>query len=166
VVFAHGENTAGGIADVTADELARIIDANVLSIVRWVGDLRSSGLLAPNCRICIIGSVWANIARPKKIAYVVSKSAVSGLVRSLAIDLADDGIAVNAVLPGVIDTPMTRSFLSNESLEKLIAETPGRQLVSAPQIAEVCTWLVSPEAKGIVGQAIVVDNGWSISRYV
>lgn len=166
VVFAQGENAAGAISATCITDVERLMNANVLSIIRWIQDLRTSGLLVEGCRICILGSVWANIARPGKLAYVVSKSAVSGLVRSLAIDLADEGVSVNAVLPGVVDTPMTRAFVSEDSRLKLKAETPGGDMVSELQIAEVCMWITSPQAKGIVGQSIVVDNGWSISRYV
>lgn len=166
VVFAHGENSAGGIATVAVSEVARIIDANVLSIIRWLQDLRNNNLLSENCRVCILGSIWANIVRPEKLSYVVSKAAVSGLVRSLAVDLADEGIVVNAVLPGVVDTPMTRNFLSYESIGRLVAETPGHQLASASEIAEVCVWLTSKQSMGIRGQSIVVDNGWSITRHV
>lgn len=166
VIFAHGENAAGGIATVTVSEVARIFEANVLSIIGWLQDLRDNELLAEGCRVCILGSVWASIARPEKLAYVVSKSAVSGLVRSLAVDLADEGIVVNAVLPGIVDTPMTRNFLSTESIGRLIEETPGNQLATAAEIAEVCVWLTSRQSTGIRGQSIVVDNGWSATRHV
>lgn len=166
VVFANGANAAGGIGETSADSVSELVDANVLSIIRWVNELKSSQLLAQGCRICIIGSVWGNIARPEKLAYIVSKSAVGGLVRSLAIDLGDEGIAVNAVLPGVVDTPMSRSFLSEQSMSKLVSETPGRQLACTSDIANVCAWITSPEAKGVNGQSIVVDNGWSMARYV
>ena len=166
VIFAHGENAAGGISTVTISEVARIFDANVLSIIRWLQDLRENNLLAEGCRVCILGSVWASIVRPEKLAYVVSKSAVSGLVRSLAVDLAKEGIVVNAVLPGIVDTPMTRKFLSIESMGRLIEETPGNQLVTAAEIAEVCVWLTSRQSMGIRGQSIVVDNGWSDTRHV
>lgn len=166
VVFAQGMNAAGGVDAASAEDVVKVFEANVSIIVSWMRDLRASGLLNHACRVCIVGSVWANVARPDKLAYVISKSAVTGLVRSLAIDLAEEGMTVNAVLPGVVDTPMTREFLDRDSIRKLEAETPGGGLVTAQEIAEVCAWLTSPESIGITGQSIVVDKGWSMARYV
>lgn len=166
VVFAQGMNAAGGVAAASAEDVVKVLEANVLSIIRWMRDLRSSGLLNHGCRVCIVGSVWASVARPNKLAYVVSKSAVTGLVRSLAIDLAEEGITVNAVLPGVVDTPMTREFLDGNSIHKLEAETPGGGLVTTSEVAEICAWLTSSASIGITGQSIIVDKGWSMARYV
>lgn len=166
VVFAQGMNAAGGIDTVSAEDLLDVFEANVSTTVRWMRDSIEGGVLNRGCRVCIVGSVWANVARPDKLSYVVTKSAVTGLVRSLSIDLADEGIVVNAVLPGVVDTPMTRQFLSRDSIHKLETETPGGGLVTALEIAEICAWLTSSSSMGITGQSIVVDKGWSMARYV
>jgi len=166
IIFAQGVNSHGGIVQVTGEAIREAMEANVISIVDAIKTLNESRLIADPARICIIGSVWANIARQDKLAYTVSKSAVSGLVRSLCADLSSQGIIVNAILPGVVDSPMTREFLDETSIAKLEAETPTRSLISARDVARIANWLTSPGSQGITGQSIVVDNGWSATRYV
>ena len=166
IIFAHGQNASGGISSSSPEEVNELLEANVLSIIRWLQDLQQANLVSKPSRICIVSSVWATLARQDKLAYVVSKSAVTGLTRSLCADLGPEGIAVNAVLPGVIDTPMTRQFLSPDSIRKLEKETPTGSLVTSEQVAEVCVWLTSPQSGGICGQCLVLDNGWSGTRYV
>lgn len=166
VVFAHGQNAAGGLSEQSPQQLAELFDANVVSIARWMHQIVESGIAARPCRVCIIGSVWANIARSEKLAYVVTKSAVGGLVRSLNIDLAGSGVVVNAVLPGLIDTQMTREYVSPESIAQVEHDTPGGRLVTPLNVAEVCSWLTSEASTGVSGQSLVVDGGWSSVRAV
>jgi 3-oxoacyl-[acyl-carrier protein] reductase len=71
------------------------------------------------------------------------------------------GIRVNAVLPGVIDTPMTRKALSTEAINRIERETPFGKLVSEDELASVVSWLLSRESQGVLGQFIQVDNGWT-----
>jgi NAD(P)-dependent dehydrogenase (short-subunit alcohol dehydrogenase family) len=166
IIFAQGHNSSGGILQVTGDSIREAMDANVISTVDWVKRLNESSLMMNPARICIIGSVWANIARQDKLAYTIAKSAVSGLVRSLCADLSVQGITVNALLPGVVDSPMTRKFLDEGSLLKLEEQTPSGSLVLSKEVATIAMWLTSPDSHGISGQSIVVDNGWSAIRYV
>ena len=73
---------------------------------------------------------------------------------------------MNAVLPGVVDTPMTRSNLSNDQIKKIEHETPAGKLVSATNVAKAVSWLASPESIGVNGQFIRIDNGWSQIRAI
>ena len=73
---------------------------------------------------------------------------------------------MNAVLPGVVDTPMTRSNLSSEQIKKIEHETPAGKLVSAANVAKTVSWLASPESIGVNGQFIRIDNGWSQIRAI
>lgn len=166
VIWAQGANAAGGIDDSPAEDLLRLFEANVNYIVSTLSCLRAASALREGSRICIVSSIWQAVARESKLAYVTTKSAVGGLVRSLAADLGPDGIAVNAVLPGVVMSPMTSTFLDDDALRRLRDETPTHELVTASDIAEVVTWITSASSHGIHGQSIVVDNGWSVVRRV
>jgi NAD(P)-dependent dehydrogenase (short-subunit alcohol dehydrogenase family) len=84
----------------------------------------------------------------------------------MAIDMAGHGFAINAVLPGVIDTPMTRANLSAEQIARVEAETVGGLLATAQDVARAVSWLVDSQSRGVNGQSIVVDNGWSSVRHV
>jgi NAD(P)-dependent dehydrogenase (short-subunit alcohol dehydrogenase family) len=87
-------------------------------------------------------------------------------VPAIAADIADQRFALNGVLPGVIDTPMTRAQLSAEQLARVESESLGGALASPRDVANAVAWLVDPRAAGINGQWIAVDNGWSAVRSV
>jgi 3-oxoacyl-[acyl-carrier protein] reductase len=164
VIWAHGLNSSDDLEGVTSNDLKPVLDANVYFIVDSLHELLRSKSLAEGASLVVVSSVWERLARPGKISYTTSKAAVGGLVRSLASELGDRGMRINAVLPGVVDTPMTRQFLSPETIERVEEDTPGRHLVSADAVAGVCSWLSGPASRGINGQSIVVDGGWSVCR--
>lgn len=146
--------------------LHRIFDANVVFITDTLRALVELGLLQNPSRVVILSSVWQLAARSKKLGYLLAKSAISGLVPSLAIDLADRNIAVNAVLPGVIESPMTRLNLSDQQIIDIEGASIGGELATAEEVAKVTAWLLSPDASGLNAQSLVVDKGWSSVRHV
>ena len=166
VVWAQGANASGSVLDESVNDLEGLFQANVVYVVQTLQNLLERDLLSESARLCIVSSIWQNIARDNKLAYVTTKAAVGGLVRSLAADLGPRGIAVNAVLPGVVDSPMTRQFVSTEVLSRIEHETPLRRLVRADEVANVVEWLTGPGSSGVTGQSLVVDQGWSEIRYV
>jgi NAD(P)-dependent dehydrogenase (short-subunit alcohol dehydrogenase family) len=97
-----------------------------------------------------------------RIVNISSKSAVNGLTKSLALEYGPNGITVNAVPPGFIDTPMLRSAEERGNLgdiEKTIAATPVRRIGKPEDIAAACAFLVSEEASYITGQILGVNGG-------
>lgn len=166
VVWAQGLNAAGSILDDGPEQLVPLLQANVVYIVDTLSSLLDSQCLRAGSRLVVVSSIWQETARPGKLAYSVSKSALGGLVRSLAADLGDAGISVNAVLPGPVDGPMTRSFLSSSAIGRLEQDTPIRRLVTADDVARACEWLSSPNSDGVNGQSLTVDGGWSAVRHV
>ena len=127
VVWAQGENSSGGVMEENSESIHRVFDANVVFITDTMRSLVDHELIQSPARVVILSSVWQLAARSKKLGYLLAKSAISGLVPSLAIDLADRHIAVNAVLPGVIESPMARVNLSDQ-----IGRASCRERVSSP----------------------------------
>lgn len=166
VVWAQGENSSGGVMEEDSTSLHRVFDANVVFITDTLRALVEHGLLQSPSRVVILSSVWQLAARSKKLGYLLAKSAISGLVPSLAIDLAEKNIAVNAVLPGVIESPMTRVNLSDQQIRDIEGASIGGELATAEDVARVTAWLLSPDAAGLNAQSLVVDKGWSSVRHV
>ena len=113
-------------------------------------------------RIVNISSSSTHSGAPYMSHYVAAKSAVNGLTKSLALEYGPNGITVNAVPPGFIDTPMLRSAEERGNLgdiEKTIAATPVRRMGKPEDIAAACAFLVSEEAGYITGQILGVNGG-------
>ena len=162
LVFAHGINASDNIESLDLQQFEMIFEANVALVIRIVKQLLDHDLLAENCRIAILSSVWEVIARGNRLSYIVSKAAIEGLVRSLAVDLGPRGTLVNGVLPGPVDTPMTRRMLPESAIDGLNLRQPTRRIISPLDVARVTTFLVSERNSAITGQSIVVDGGMSI----
>lgn len=159
VVFAQGVNLNDSILGL--GDIRKVLDINLLFVIEKLENLLKAGALGQGSSIVILSSIWQEISRQNKLSYTVSKSAIRGLVNSLVADLGPLGIRVNAVLPGVIDTPMTRQALSAEAINRIERETPFGKLVSEDELASVVSWLLSRESQGVLGQFIQVDNGWT-----
>jgi NAD(P)-dependent dehydrogenase (short-subunit alcohol dehydrogenase family) len=96
-------------------------------------------------------------------AYNMSKAAVRQMVPSLASELAEYNIRVNAVAPGTIDTEMTRSCMPDEaSVAAAMQKIPLGKFGQPEDIAAACVFLCSEEARYITGQTLVVDGGWLV----
>jgi 3-oxoacyl-[acyl-carrier protein] reductase len=166
VIWAQGANASGGLGQGLVAELDVLLSANVKAIAATAIQLLEEERLVPHARMCILSSVWQDLARPDKIAYITSKAAVGGLMRALAVDLGAKGIAINAILPGVIDTPMSREFLGVEGIANVERDSAITSLATIEDVARATAWLTSSDARGITGQSIHLDQGWGIKRNV
>jgi hypothetical protein len=95
-------------------------------------------------------------------AYSASKHAVSGLTRSAALDYAAMGIRINAVCPGMVNTPMAAFVTKNydpEIVSRMVAQEPIGRFGEPEEIAAAVVWLCSPAASFMVGHAMTVDGG-------
>lgn len=166
IVWAQGINGSGSVLETTDMQLESMLEANVLFIAKTLRLLHEQGLLSKPARGVVISSIWQELARANKFAYLVSKSALAGLVRSIAIDMAEYSFSINAVLPGVIDTPMTRANLSEEQITNIEINSAGGTLATPLDVARAVSFLLGRESQGQTGQFLTVDNGWSVRRHV
>lgn len=116
--------------------------------------------------VTITGSVMGERTRPGFSAYASSKAAANHLARTLALELAPDGIRVNAVAPVATDTPMLPQFLGLEdpegARERFIGGIPLGRLAEPEDVAAAITWLSSDAAGFVTGVVLPVDGGRSI----
>ena len=119
-----------------------------------------------------IASAHALIASPFKSAYVSAKHGVAGLTKTVALEVAELGITVNAVCPGYVLTPLVekqipdtakaRNMTEEEVIKKVILEAqPTKRFVKVEEVAGIAAFLASPDAASITGAMISVDGGWS-----
>ena len=122
-------------------------------------------------RIINIASINGLIGFAGKAGYNSAKHGVIGLTKVAALETAVDGITVNALCPGYVDTPLVRNQLSdlaktrNVPLEKVLEEViyplvPQKRLIDVQEIADYAVFLASGKAKSITGQAVVIDGGY------
>lgn len=142
----------------TSDDFRRMYDINVVALFHLTQSLSKK---------MVQGGAIVNIASRAMLGakhyahYVASKAAVGGLTRAMALELAERGIRVNAVAPGVIETDMLKAR-SDTNLDSLRAMQPTGELGEPKDIAEAVTFLASPKAKFITGQVLLVDGGRSL----
>lgn len=163
-IWAQGMNAKDSLLE--SESFDQVFEANIGYTISTLRTVLSKGLLADSARLVIISSIWQEISRTDKFSYTVSKSAIKGLVNSFVADYSPLGFSMNAILPGVVDTPMTRANLSERQIVDITNETPGRKLVTPDDVAKAAYWLASPNSMGINGEFIRIDNGWSQVRAV
>jgi NAD(P)-dependent dehydrogenase (short-subunit alcohol dehydrogenase family) len=166
VVWAQGVNVNDRAGSHQDDDLSRMLEINVALVARHLRTLVEAKRLARGARLVVLSSIWEGVARPGKFSYTVSKAALGGLVRAAALDLAPQGILVNAVLPGVVDTPMTRAMLSAGQIQQVESATGFGRMILPQDVASLVGYLCSPLNTGVTGQSIVVDLGFSVGRLV
>ena len=151
------------MADEAAEEFDRVNAINLRGV--WacmkheLRHMRAQGSGAiVNC-----SSLGGLVGLPSRAAYHASKHGVIGLTRSAALEYAPRGIRINAVCPGIIDTPMVASMLVSqpEAMKEMMKEQPIGRLGRAEEIAAAVLWLCSPGASFVIGHALAVDGGYT-----
>ena len=163
LVNAAGVEGFKKFVDLSFEEWSRVIDVNLNGVFHTVQAALPDMVRAGWGRIVNISSSSAHSGQPFMSHYVAAKSAVNGLTKSLALEYGPDGITVNAIPPGFVDTPMLRSAerrrLLGGSVEDHIARTPVRRVGTPEDIAAACAFFVSEEAGYITGQILGVNGG-------
>ncbi len=164
IVFAQGINMNGSVMTTEDEDLQRIFDVNVAFVLRQIRFLIERNAIVTKGKIVILSSLAEVFTRREKLAYTVSKAAVGGLVRSLAVDLGRSHlILVNGVLPGVVDTPMARKGLKPEQIANIIEATPIGTLATPTDVGNTVYLLGSELNTGVSGQSLLVDNAFSVT---
>ena len=160
VVWAQGINCNDSITTFDPTMLNKLWQANVQFTATCLSALLKANKLNSPSRLAIVSSIWQLESRPGKFSYTISKAALQGMVKSCALDLGPLGILINAVLPGVVDTPMTRSHLSEEQMASITKQTALQRLAEPSDIGNAVAFLVGPSNRCITGQFLTVDGGF------
>ena len=121
-------------------------------------------------RILVVASVHGLVASPFKAGYVAAKHGAVGLVKSLALEGAADGIRAVALCPGFVRTPLVerqvtalaegRAISEEEALRALLEPEAIKELIEPDEVATVAAFLLGPGGRSFTGAPVVLDNGW------
>ena len=144
------------------EEWRSVIETNVTSLYRLCKPLMRPMLKARWGRIVNISSVVGRMGNPGQTNYVTSKSAIEGFTRSLALEIGNRGVTVNAVAPGFIETDMTDE-LTDAQRDQMLSRVALGRMGNPEDIAATVNFLVSDDASYITGATIPVNGGLYMS---
>lgn len=149
---------------VSPDAFNKVLSVNLngayygssLAIQHWLSTNR------PGC-IINVSSVHQLIPKPEFVSYAASKAAVNQMTRTLALEYASQGIRINNIAPGAIETPINDSWLGNTEKKAMVeSNIPMRDIGLPEDIADAAVFLASSKARYITGQTLFVDGGLSL----
>lgn len=169
LIHAAALSPRGGSLDMTPEMYADTYNVNVIGAVRLmqhcVPEMRKQGLGS----IILLSSINASFATPTHVAYAASKAALNSITMSAAVELAPDGIRVNAIAPASIDTPMLRaSYQQLQDGERALSDNVHRHPLARfglpEEVAQLALFLASDRSAWITGAIHPIDGGASATR--
>jgi NAD(P)-dependent dehydrogenase (short-subunit alcohol dehydrogenase family) len=162
VVVTPAANVRKRILDYEDDEFDRVIELNLKGTFRV---LREAGrIMAERGRgsLIALSSIRSQVVEPGQGVYAATKAGIVQLVRTLAAELGPAGVRVNAVAPGVVDTPLTQPIRNQPEWSQAYAEkTALRRWARMDEIAGPIVFLGSDASSYVTGSVLVVDGGWT-----
>jgi 3-hydroxybutyrate dehydrogenase len=154
------------------EKLEAIIRINLLSAFYTIKYTLPSMRAKGSGRVINIASAHGLVASPFKSAYVAAKHGIVGLTKSVALEVAEQGITVNAICPGYVKTPLVLGQVADTARTRVISETSvikdillaqhaNKKFVEIEQVASLVAFLCSKDADPITGTAIPIDCGWT-----
>jgi 3-hydroxybutyrate dehydrogenase len=160
------------LEDFPADKWQLLID------IMLVGPALLTRALLPHMRtqnfgrIINVGSIHSVIASPYKSAYVAAKHGLLGFAKTLALETGDVDLTINTLCPAYVKTPLVESQIAAQAIENNMSEEdvvnkimlepmPKKAFIGIEELAETAAFLMSPAARNITGQTIILDGGWT-----
>ncbi len=171
LVANHATMTMAPLVEADATDWWRVVDTNLLGTFAMIQEaVRVMRAQGTGGRIIVIVSEWGVIGWPEATAYAASKSGLISLVKCLGRELAPEGILVNAIAPGVIDTPQLNvdAVAAGVTLAEMhaiyAADIPLGRIGDPAEIAEAAVFLAQPDLRAMAGQIVQVNGGSTRTR--
>jgi NAD(P)-dependent dehydrogenase (short-subunit alcohol dehydrogenase family) len=167
IVISAGAGGRTSMFDAEPDEFQRIIDINMRPVFLAVRYAIPHLVAAKAASVIAISSMYGLVGQRERVAYCGAKAGVNGMVMSMALDLAEKGIRVNAICPGFVETPLSIEVAKAEP-DPEAAMRAKRLMHPIPrpgkleEMGELAVYLASDLSAFMTGQAIAIDGGYSI----
>lgn len=151
-------------ADMDEDEYDRVVNINLKGVWLCMKYQLQQMVRQGSGAIVNNSSIGGLVGGPGRAAYHAAKHGVLGLTKSSAAEYAAQGIRINAICPGTINTPMVKDMISQGDLseEHFTKLAPIARIGQPEEIADAVFWLCSPQSAYVIGQAITIDGGFTI----
>ncbi|MGB5165870.1 MAG: SDR family oxidoreductase [Woeseiaceae bacterium] len=161
-------NNAGGnrpqpFVEVDDESLDFVLDLNVRAAFR-TARAAAQNMLANEVRGSIVhmSSQMGHVGSPRRTVYCMSKHAIEGLSKAMAVELAPHGIRVNTVAPTFVETPLTKPMLDDPEFRDFVfGMIPLGELATVEDVVAAVMFLVSPSSARVTGHSLRVDGGWT-----
>ena len=166
LLTAAGMSTGGTVDAIDEAAWDRTFDVNVKGTFLWIHHAIQPMIAAKSGAIITIGSQLAQSSPGRNAAYVASKGAIASFTKTMAVDHALQGIRVNALMPGVIDTPMPartlKRYADPEAMRAYWKERHPMGRIGRPEeVAKAALFLASDDSSFVTGHLLFVDGGWT-----
>lgn len=161
-IFVHcaGLNIKADLFSLNRKIMDDVFQVNYFSAVQLMKNF-AQGMKERNWgRIVLLSSLYATVSKEQRIAYSSSKNAITGLIKTLTLELAPYNVLTNAVAPGYVLTDMTKKNLSESEIADICQKIPTGRFQTTEEIADLVMFLCSEANKSITGQLISVDGGF------
>ena len=163
LVLCAGTNSPRDFDEVETLEYLRILETNANSNRLLIKAVLPAMQKNRYGRIIAISSSYSTITRAGRSSYSVSKAALEALIRSVALENAQNNVLANSVVPGFIETPLTLKNNDKFQIEKILERIPIGHMGKPSDVAKLVWFLMSEKNTYITGQSIRVDGGFSIN---
>lgn len=157
-----GINKISLLPEIEAQDLTDILDVNLRAPILIAAEISQKMIRGKYGRIVNIASIFGVVTKTMRNAYTASKAGLIGATKTMAVDLGEHNILVNAVSPGFVDTELTRRVLGETKMREAADRLPLKRLARVEDIVSAVLFLASDQNTYITGQNLVVDGGFTL----
>jgi len=157
-----GTNRPEAFAEVSLENLDLVLNLNVRTAFLVAQAAAKKMLEHKSGSIIHMSSQMGHVGAPNRTVYCMTKHAIEGLSKAMAVELAPQGVRVNTIAPTFIETPMTKPMLEDQAFQKdVLSRIPRAKIGQVEEVASAVVFLASDASSLVVGDSLKVDGGWT-----